>query len=105
MASVVVTKFILLIVSNIEGSTTTPTGIRTSISTVSSTLSKVAKGFVIYKELIPVLLSAIDPAQFGFIPGSCTTSALIFMFHYWLHARDGTGSTVRTALGTRILIG
>ena len=20
------------------------------------------------------------------------------MFHYWLHARDGTGSTVRTAL-------
>ena len=65
---------------------------------LTSTLSKVAKGFVIYKELIPVLLSAIDPAQFGFIPGSCTTSALISMFHYWLHARDGTGSTVRTAL-------
>ena len=65
---------------------------------LTSTLSKVAKGFVIYKELIPVLLSAIDPAQFGFIPGSCTTSALIFTFHYWLHARDGTGSTVRTAL-------
>ena len=65
---------------------------------LTSTLSKVAKGFVIYKELIPVLLSAIDPAQFGFIPGSCTTSALISMFHYWQHARDGTGSTVRTAL-------
>ena len=65
---------------------------------LTSNLSKVAKGFVIYKELIPVLLSAIDPAQFGFIRGSCTTSALIFMFHYWLHARDGTGSTVRTAL-------
>ena len=65
---------------------------------LTSTLSKVAKGFVIYKELIPVLLSAIDPAQFWFIPGSCTTSALISMFHYWQHARDGTSSTVRTAL-------
>ena len=61
-------------------------------------MSKVAKGFVIYKELIPVLLSAIDPAQFEFIPGSCTTFALNSMFHHWLHATDGTGSTIRTAL-------
>ena len=61
-------------------------------------MSKVAKGFVIYKELIPVLLSAIDPAQFEFIPGSCTTFALNSMFHHWLHATNGTGSTIRTAL-------
>ena len=65
---------------------------------LTSTLSKVAKGFVIYKELIPVLLSAIDPAQFEFIPGSCTTFALNSMFHHWLHATDATSSTVRTAL-------
>ena len=65
---------------------------------LTSTLSKVAEGFVIDKELKPVLLSAIDPAQFGFIPGSCTTFALISMFHHWLRATDGTGSTVRTAL-------
>ena len=65
---------------------------------LTSTLSKVAKGFVIYKELIPVPLSAIDPAQFGFIPCSCTTFALNSMFHHWLHATDGTSSTVRTAL-------
>ena len=45
-----------------------------------------------------MVLSAIDPAQFGFIPGSCTTFALISMFHHWLRATDGTGSTVRTAL-------
>ena len=65
---------------------------------LTSTLSKVAEGFFIDKELKPVLLSAIEPAQFGFIPGSCTTFTLISMFHYWLHATDGTGSTVRTAL-------
>ena len=65
---------------------------------LTSTLSKVAKGFGIYKALIPVPLSAIDPAQFGFIPCSCTTFALNSMFHHWLHATDGTSSTVRTAL-------
>ena len=65
---------------------------------LTSTLSKVAEGFVIDKALKPVVLSAIDPAQFGFIPGSCTTFALISMFHHWLRATDGTGSTVRTAL-------
>ena len=65
---------------------------------LTSTLSKVAKGFVMYKELIPVPLSAINPAQFGFIPCSCTTFALNSMFHHWLDATDGTSSTVRTAL-------
>ena len=66
---------------------------------LTSTLSKVAEGFVIDKALKPVVLSAIDPGQFGFIPGSCTTFALISMFgHHWLRTTDGTGSTVRTAL-------
>ena len=58
---------------------------------MTSTLSKVAESFVIDEDLKPVLLSVVDPSQFGFIPGSCTTFALVFMFH-------GTGSTVRTAL-------
>ena len=65
---------------------------------LTSTLSKVGEGFVTDKELKPVLLSAIEPAQFGFIPGLCTTFALTSMFHHWLHATDGTGSTVRAAL-------
>ena len=65
---------------------------------LTSTLSKVAESFVIDEDLKPVLLSAVDPSQFGFIPGSCTTFALISMFHHWLRATDGTGSTVRTAL-------
>ena len=63
---------------------------------LTSTLSKVAEGFVIDKALKPVVLSAIDPGQFGLIPGSCTTFALISMFHHWLRATDGTGSTVWT---------
>ena len=37
---------------------------------LTSTLSKVAEGFVIDKALKPVVLSAIDPGQFSFIPGS-----------------------------------
>ena len=36
--------------------------------------------------------------QFGFIPGSSTTFALISLFHHWLRATDGTGVTVRTTL-------
>ena len=65
---------------------------------LTSTLSKVAESFVIDEDLKPVLLSAVDPSQFGFIPESCTTFALISMFHHWLRATDGSGSTVRTAL-------
>ena len=48
--------------------------------------------------LMPVVLSSIDPCQFGFIPGSSTTFALISMFHHWLRATDGAGSSLRTAL-------
>ena len=45
-----------------------------------------------------MVLSHIDPGQFGFIPGSSTTFELISMFHHWLCATDGIGATVRTAL-------
>ena len=65
---------------------------------LTSTLSKGAESFVIDEDLKPALLSAVDPSQFGFIQGSCTTFALISMFHHWMQATDGTGSTVRTAL-------
>ena len=65
---------------------------------LTSTLSKIAEGFMINYTLKPVVLPSIDPSQFGFIPGSSTTFALISMFHHWFRAADGTGSTVRTAL-------
>ena len=39
-----------------------------------------------------------DPAQFGGIPRSSATHALISMVHKWSEATDGTGNVVRTVL-------
>ena len=66
--------------------------------TLTATLSKVAESLAIDQELKPAVISSIDSAQYGFIPGSSTTHALISMFHTWLGATDSTGATVRTAL-------
>ena len=57
-----------------------------------------AESFIVSYELKPILLKLIDPRQFGFIPGSSTTLALISMLHNWLAETDGTGATVRVAL-------
>ena len=38
------------------------------------------------------------PNQFGFIPNSCATFALISMLHHWLGATDGNCAYVRAAL-------
>ena len=43
-------------------------------------------------------MSSIDTAQYGFIPGSSTSHALISMFYTSLGATDSTGATVRTGL-------
>lgn len=43
---------------------------------LTSTLSKIAEGFVIEKSLKPVVLSSLDPRQYGFILRSSTTFAL-----------------------------
>ena len=40
----------------------------------------------------------MDPNQFGFIPDSSTTFALISMLHHWFKATDRTGAHVRAAL-------
>jgi retron-type reverse transcriptase len=58
-------------------------------------LSKIAENIIIEYELKSKLLRKMDPMQFGFIPGSNTTLALISMMHTWLAALDWTGSTVR----------
>ena len=65
---------------------------------LTSTLSKVAESYIIEKDLKPTLLKSMDPQQYGFIPRSCTTFALISMIHHWLKLTDGTGSTVRVSL-------
>ena len=45
-----------------------------------------------------MMLEYMYPNQFGFIPNSCATFALISMLHHWLGATDGTGAYVRAAL-------
>ena len=65
---------------------------------LTSTLSKVEEGYIIDRALKPLMLECMDPNQFGFIPDSSTTFALIYMLHHWSEATDGTGAHVRVAL-------
>ena len=48
--------------------------------------------------LKPAVLERIDQAQFGTVPKSCTTHALISMLDTWLKNTDGSGSTTRVTL-------
>ncbi len=61
-------------------------------------LSKLAEEFVVEKYIAPAVLSTIDPFQFGGIPRSSATKALISMVHTWAQATDGTGNAVRVVL-------
>ena len=61
-------------------------------------LSKVAEEFVVEQYVKLAVLAKVDPRQFGTIPGSSTTEALISMTHAWNCATDGNGATVRAVL-------
>ena len=65
---------------------------------LTSVLSKVAEEFVVAEHLRPSILKKIGDNQFGAIPESSKTHALISMVHYWTKHTDGTGSTVRVVL-------
>lgn len=65
---------------------------------LTSTLSKVAEGYIIDRALKPLMLECMYPNQFGFIPDSSTTFALVSMLHHRSEATDGTGAHVRVAL-------
>ena len=43
----------------------------------------------------PAVLERIDPHQFGEVPKSSTTHALISMLHFWLESTDGNEATTR----------
>ena len=58
-------------------------------------LSKVAEEFVVEENLKPAILKKIGDNQYGAIPNSSTTQALISMVHSWTNYTDETGSTVR----------
>ena len=65
---------------------------------LTSTFSKIAESIIIERGLKLHILSFIDTCQFGFLPGSSTTLALISMIHNWLRDTDATSSTVRAIL-------
>ena len=61
-------------------------------------LSKVAEEFVVNKYLKPAILKVIDVNQYGVVPGSSTSQALIKMLHKWSEATDGARTLVRILL-------
>ena len=65
---------------------------------LTSSLCKIAEEVVITRNLKPSLLACIDPNQFGFIPGSSTTLALISLIHRWTEAVDEKDGSVRILL-------
>ena len=46
----------------------------------------------------PAMLAKVDPWQFGTVPDSSTTEALVSMIHAWNNATDGNRATVRVVL-------
>ena len=61
-------------------------------------LYKLAENFVVNRFLKPAVMERIDKRQFGTVPKSCTTHALISMLHTWTKNTDGNGSTTRVML-------
>jgi hypothetical protein len=58
-------------------------------------ISKIAEDFIVEE---PAVLQRIDPNQFGTIPKSSPTYALLSMLHSWNDSTDGNGTTVRVIL-------
>ena len=44
------------------------------------------------------MLAKVDPRQFGIVPGSGTSEALVSMIHAWNSATDGNEATMRVVL-------
>ena len=67
-------------------------------NSLTAVLSKVAEEFVVEERLKLAILKKIGENQYGAIPNSSTTQALISMVYSWTKYTDGTGSTVRVVL-------
>ena len=65
---------------------------------LTPSIFKVAEDFVVTDHVEPAVLRSLDPSQFGAIPNSSTTFALLEMLHDWSKGTDGNGSTIRTLL-------
>jgi retron-type reverse transcriptase len=61
-------------------------------------LSKIAEDYVVNLFVKPTVLKKIDPNQYGTVPRSSTTQALISMLHFLNASTDGNGATTRVIL-------
>ncbi|XP_068750820.1 uncharacterized protein [Montipora capricornis] len=61
-------------------------------------MSKMSEDYVVDTYVKPAVLEWIDPQQFGAVPKSSSTHALISMLHSWLESTDGNGATTRAVL-------
>ena len=61
-------------------------------------MSKISEDIVVRDYVKPAIMIVLDPNQFGAVPKSSTTIALISMIHDWTISADGNGSTVRSIL-------
>ena len=61
-------------------------------------ISKVAEEFVVRDYIMPAVLDNLDMNQYGAVPRSSTTFALLDMLHVWSEGTDGNGATIRTIL-------
>ena len=61
-------------------------------------VSKVAEEFIVEDYVKPAILNVIDRSQYGAIPISSTTMALISMLHHWCVNTDSDGSAIRTII-------
>ncbi len=53
---------------------------------LTACLSKVAENFVVEDYVKPAVLKILDPNQYGAVPKSSTTHALMHMVHVWSRA-------------------
>ena len=64
----------------------------------TSCLSKLAEDLVVTNYVKSAALRVLDDRQYGIVPKSYTTLALLEMIHCWTNATDGNGSSVGTIL-------
>jgi hypothetical protein len=62
---------------------------------LTPTASKIAEDYVVNEHVKPAVLQHMGCDQYGCIPNSSTTHALINLVHNWSQATDGTGADVR----------
>ena len=58
-------------------------------------LSKTAEDYVVYDFMMPTVLKKLDKKQYGTIPKSCSTRALVSMIHNWHVRSDGNAFAIR----------